>query len=171
MSINAQTLPQISSSLSNNDTTFLTKKRNLSLLQRNYLIRRIISPVTNDKNEYEKISNLYYLLMSLDWTDDSHSKTSLLQNLRGNSLWYYICSNYFPFVSNELVDNVNLLYDVISRYIIERHSNKPIYKKNSKFSKKDKLIKNITSLFSSFTILDDEISSLTTLISQISFLN
>ena len=65
MSINAQTLPQISSSLSNNDTTFLTKKRNLSLLQRNYLIRRIISPVTNDKNEYEKISNLYYLLMSL----------------------------------------------------------------------------------------------------------
>ena len=51
MSINAQTLPQISSSLSNNDTTFLTKKRNLSLLQRNYLIRRIISPVTNDKNE------------------------------------------------------------------------------------------------------------------------
>lgn len=171
MSINAQTLPQISSSLSNNDTTFLTKKRNLSLLQRNYLIRRIISPVTNDKNEYEKISNLYYLLMSLDWTDDSHSKTSLLQNLRGNSLWYYICSNYFPFVSNELVDNVNLLYDVISRYIIERHSNKPIYKKNSKFSKKDKLIKNITSLFSPSTTIDDAISSLTTSISKISSIN
>ena len=135
-------------SLSESSTkTFLNKKRNISLLQRNYLIRRILSPIINDNNEYEKICNLYYLLMSFDWNDEVHSKNNLLQNIRGNSLWFYISAMYFPFVSNELVDNVSLLPDVINKCIIERHSTgKTPYKKNTPYHKKEKFNGDITSL-------------------------
>ena len=131
--------------------TFLNKKRNLNLLQRNYLIRRIVTPSSNEDSDYERISNLYYLLMSFNWNEDIHNncnKTMLMQNLRGNSLWFYICSSYFPYLVNELIDNVNLLPDIVNKFLIERQAlaKSGIYKKNSPSVKKEKLFKQIKSI-------------------------
>lgn len=58
---------------------FLGRKRNLDILQNNYLFRRFLSPEV--ENEYEKISNLYYLLMAFDWNDDKYSKNSISINI------------------------------------------------------------------------------------------
>ena len=147
--------PQMSAST--NDTSspsaFLNRKRNLTILQRNYLIKRIISPLSaqTSNNDYESIANLFYLLMSFNWNDDNHSnnnKNTLLQNLRGNSLWFYYCSSYFPFVANELLDNSCLLPDIVNKYLIERQtlSKCTIYKKNSPSFKKEKTFRTVKNL-------------------------
>ena len=151
----------------NSLNSILNKKRNIDLLQRNYLIRRIISPHIDYKNEYEKNSNLYYLLNSFNWNEELYSKNSIIENLRGNSLWFYFNSMYFPFTSNELIENKELIPDIIKKYIIERQSlNKGIYKKNSPAPKKFKFYNDILSLSEIFiknnkeSFLDEIISNI-----------
>ena len=144
-------LKNLSSSQKNSLNSYINKKRNIDLLQRNYLIRRIISPDIEKNNEYEKNSNLYYLLNSFNWGEELNSKISILSNLRGNSLWFYFNSMYFPFTSNELIENKELLPDIINKYIINRQSlNKGIYKKNSPNMKKLKFYNDILSLSEAF---------------------
>ena len=157
----------LSNSPKNSLKPILNKKRNIDLLQRNYLIRRIISPHIDYKNEYEKISNLYYLLNSFNWNEELYSKNSIIENLRGNSLWFYFNSMYFPFTSNELIEKKELIPDIIKKYIIERQSlNKGIYKKNSPAPKKFKFYNDILSL-SEVLIKNNKESFLDEIISNI----
>ncbi len=160
-------LKNLSPSPKNSLNSLLNKKRNIDLIQRNYLIRRIISPHIDYKNEYEKISNLNYLLNSFNWNEELYSKNSIIDNLRGSSLWFYLNSMYFPFTSNELIENKELIPDIIKKYIIDRQSlNKGIYKKNSPTPKKYKFYNDILSLSESLNKNNKE-SNLDKIISNI----
>ena len=123
---------------------FLNKKRQMEIIQKNYLIRRILTPNIDQKNEYEKIGNFYYLLNSLNW-ENYDSKIPFLDNFRESSFWFFINSQYFPYVSNELIEKKDLFYDVIKKYFIERQSNSNlIIKKNSPENKKIKFFNEIS---------------------------
>ena len=133
-----------SSTKSNESQKFLNKKRQMEIIQKNYLIRRILTPNIDQKNEYEKIGNFYYLLNSLNW-ENYDSKIPFLDNFRESSFWFFINSQYFPYVSNELIEKKDLFYDVIKKYFIERQSNSNlIIKKNSPENKKIKFFNEIS---------------------------
>lgn len=137
------------------DTTeankLLNRKRKIGWQQRNYLIRRLLAPFkesadNKEENEYEKYANYYYLLMAFDWRNEQQIKTRILQNLKPNAFWFYISSNYFPYLYNEFFENKHILNDIIQEFIIDKFTKDLLPKKTSPPSKKKKISKLLNEL-------------------------
>ena len=63
---------------------FLRKKRNLELIERNYLIRRFYYPI-RQANEYEIESKTYSILNHFDLESPLYNKFSSINNISANS--------------------------------------------------------------------------------------
>ena len=100
----------------NKDLKLLQKKRNANLFERNFLYRRLLSQ-PEKSNEYETESNTYALLNRIDLDNQPHNKLSNFKNLSANAFWFYICSNYFPYYSNELIFQKEKIYELIENII------------------------------------------------------
>ena len=108
----------------NKDLKLLQKKRNINLFERNFLYRRFLCP-TEKSNEYETESNSYALLNRIDLENQPHNKLSNFKNLSANAFWFYICSNYFPYYSNELIFHKDKIYELLENLIKQINNNTP----------------------------------------------
>ena len=106
----------------NKDLKLLQKKRNVNLLERNFLYRRFLSQ-PEKSNEYETESNTYALLNRIDLDNQPHNKLSNFKNLSANAFWFYICSNYFPYYSNEFIFQKDKIYELIENLIKQINNN------------------------------------------------
>ena len=104
---------------------FLRKKRNLELIERNYLIRRFYYPI-RQTNEYEIESKTYSILNHFDLESPLYNKFSSINNISANAFWFLICSYYFPYYSNELIDQKECISDELKKLIdyIDTNNNK-----------------------------------------------
>ena len=112
---------------------FLRKKRNLELIERNYLIRRFYYPI-RQTNEYEIESKTYSILNHFDLESPLYNKFSSINNISANAFWFLMCSFYFPYYSNELIDQKECIPEELKKLIdyIDTNNNK----KNSNYGDK-----------------------------------
>ena len=95
---------------------FLRKKRNLELIERNYLIRRFYYPI-RQTNEYEIESKTYSILNHFDLESPLYNKFSSINNISANAFWFLMCSFYFPYYSNELIDQKECIPEELKKLI------------------------------------------------------
>ena len=131
---NAQ--PIISEPKKNNH--LLNKKRNKDLerFERNYLNRRFYHHI-NPNNEYEKEAKTFSILNHFDFDSPPYNKFSSIKNISANAFWFLICSNYFPYFANELLELKIYIPEEITK-LIEYINNNSINvgKKNPNFGEK-----------------------------------
>ena len=94
----------------------LRKKRNLEIIERNYLIRRFYHPIRQN-SEYEMESKAYGILNHFDYDSPPYNKFSCIKNFSANAFWFLICSNYFPYFSNELIDQKECIPSELKKLI------------------------------------------------------
>ena len=94
----------------------LRKKRNLEIIERNYLIRRFYHPIRQN-SEYEMESKAYGILNHFDYDSPPYNKFSSIKNITANAFWFLICSNYFPYYSNELIDQKECIPEELKKLI------------------------------------------------------
>ena len=130
----------------------LRRKRNLEIVERNYLIRRFYYPIKQD-NEYELESKTYSILNQFDLDSPPYNKFSSIKNISANAFWFLICSNYFPYLSNELIDHKECIPEELKKLIDYINSNNiSINKKNySHFGEKFNFLKEIKEIVKNFS--------------------
>ena len=129
----------------------LRKKRNLEIIERNHLIRRFYYPVKPD-NEYQTESNAYGILNHFDFDSPPYNKFSSIKNISANAFWFLICSNYFPYLSNELIDQKECIPEELKKLIDYINTNNiSINKKNSNFGEKFNFLKEIKKIVQNFS--------------------
>ena len=128
----------------------LRKKRNLEIIERNYLIRRFYYPIRQN-NEYEIESKTYGILNHYDFETPPYNKFSSIKNFSLNSFWFFICSNYFPYFSNELIAQKECLPDELKKLIDYINTNSVIIKKSSTTSEKFMFLKNLKKIVQNFS--------------------
>ena len=130
---------------------FLRKKRNLEIIERNYLIRRFYYPIRQN-SDYEIESKTYSILNHFDFDSPPYNKFSSIKNFSANAFWFLICSNYFPYYSNELIDQKECLPEELKKlldYIVANNIN--ISKKNSgNLSEKFSFLRNLKNIVNFF---------------------
>ena len=94
----------------------LRKKRNLEIIERNFLIRRFYYPIRQN-TEYEVESKAYSILNHFDFESPPYNKFSSIKNISANAFWFLICSNYFPYYSNELIDQKECIPEQLKKLI------------------------------------------------------
>ena len=108
----------------------LRKKRNLEIIERNYILRRFYKPI-DANNEYETESKTYSILNHFKLDSPPFNKFSCIKNISANAFWFLFCSNYFPYLSNELIDQKEYIPDELKKLIDIMNSNLVPIKKNS----------------------------------------
>jgi bromodomain and PHD finger-containing protein 1 len=137
----------------------LRKKRNLEIIERNFLIRRFYYPIRQN-NEYEIESKAYSILNHFDFDSPPYNKFSSIKNITANSFWFLICSNYFPYYSNELIDQKECIPEELKKlidYINNNKKNDSNFLKELKkfvqfFSKKKNILNEKINLFQTTNI-------------------
>ena len=120
----------------------LRKKRNLDIIERNYILRRFYKPIDTN-NEYETESKTYSILNHFEFDAPPYNKFSSIKNISANAFWFLFCSNYFPYLSNELIDQKEYIHDELKKLIDCMNSNLVPIKKNSPFIEKFNFIKEL----------------------------
>ena len=120
----------------------LRKKRNLDIIERNYILRRFYKPIDTN-NEYETESKTYSILNHFEFDSPPYNKFSSIKNISANAFWFLFCSNYFPYLSNELIDQKEYIPDELKKLIDCMNSNLVPIKKNSPFIEKFNFIKEL----------------------------
>ena len=121
---------------------YLRKKRNLDIIERNYILRRFYKPIDTN-NEYETESKTYSILNHFDFDSPPYNKFLSIKNISANAFWFLFCSNYFPYLSNELIDQKEYMPDELKKLIDCMNSNLVPIKKNSPFIEKFNFIKEL----------------------------
>ena len=130
---------------------FLRKKRNIEIIERNYLIRRFFYPIRQN-SEYEIEAKTYSILNHFDFDSPPYNKFSSIKNISANAFWFLICSNYFPYYSNELIEHKECIPDELRKLIHSiNENNTNINKKNSNFGEKFNFMKNLRNIFNNFS--------------------
>ena len=128
----------------------LRKKRALEIIERNFILRRFYKPI-DANNEYETESKTYSILNHFKLDSPPFNKFSCIKNISANAFWFLFCSNYFPYLSNELIDQKEYIYDELKKLIDIMNSNViPIKKNSSNFEKcqfLNELKKNSTKVY------------------------
>ena len=125
---------------------FLRKKRNIEIIERNYLIRRFFYPIRQN-SEYEIEAKTYSILNHFDFDLPPYNKFSSIKNISANAFWFLICSNYFPYYSNELIEHKECIPDELRKLIHSiNENNTNINKKNSNFGEKFNFMKNLRNI-------------------------
>ena len=131
-----------SSQLEPKKLNHLRKKRNLDIIERNYILRRFYKPI-DANNEYETESKTYSILNHFEFDSPPYNKFSSIKNISANAFWFLFCSNYFPYLSNELIDQKEYIPDELKKLIDCMNSNLVPIKKNSPFIEKFNFIKEL----------------------------
>ena len=97
-------------------SSVLRKKRNLDIIERNYILRRFYKPIDTN-NEYEMESKTYSILNHFDFDSPPYNKFSCIKNISANAFWFLFCSNYFPYLSNELIDQKEYIPEELKKLI------------------------------------------------------
>ena len=130
--------------------THLRKKRNLDIIERNYIIRRFYKPIEAN-NEYETESKTYSILNHFDFDSPPYNKFSCIKNISANAFWFLFCSNYFPYLSNELIDLKEYIPDELKKLIECLNSNLIPIKKNSNYLEKFNFPKELKKIVQKFS--------------------
>ena len=123
-------------------SSILRKKRNLDIIERNYILRRFYKPIDSN-NEYEMESKTYSILNHFDFDSPPYNKFSCIKNISANAFWFLFCSNYFPYLSNELIDQKEYIPEELKKLIDCLNSNLVPIKKNSPILEKFNFIKEL----------------------------
>ena len=123
-------------------TTHLRKKRNLDIIERNYIIRRFYKPIEAN-NEYETESKTYSILNHFEFDSPPYNKFSCIKNISANAFWFLFCSNYFPYLSNELIDQKEYIPDELKKLIDCLNTNLVPIRKNSPILEKFNFLKEL----------------------------
>ena len=123
-------------------TTHLRKKRNLDIIERNYIIRRFYKPIEAN-NEYETESKTYSILNHFEFDSPPYNKFSCIKNISANAFWFLFCSNYFPYLSNELIDQKEYIPDELKKLIDCLNTNLVPIRKNSPILEKFNFLKDL----------------------------
>ena len=139
------------------------KQKHLSNLEKNYLIRRFYANNIqnepngingiNEINEYEITAKIFSILNHFDFDLPPYNKFSSIKNFSANAFWFLICSNYFPFLSNQLIDKKIYLHEELKK-LIDHHintSNISINKKNQNLGEKFNFLKNLKNIVNKFS--------------------
>ena len=128
----------------------LRKKRNLDIIERNYIIRRFYKPI-DANNEYETESKTYSILNNFEFDSPPYNKFSCIKNISANAFWFLFCSNYFPYLSNELIDLKEYIPDELKKLIDCLNSNLVPIKKNSNYLEKFDFSKELKKIVEKFS--------------------
>ena len=131
----------------------LRKKRNLEIIERNFLIRRFYYPIRQN-SEYEMESKAYGILNHFDYDSPPYNKFSSIKNFSANAFWFWVCSNYFPYFSNELIDQKECIPGELKKLIdyINTNNISSINKKNNlTYSEKFTFLKELKKIVQNFT--------------------
>ena len=123
-------------------SSVLRKKRNLDIIERNYILRRFYKPIDTN-NEYEMESKTYSILNHFDFDSPPYNKFSCIKNISANAFWFLFCSNYFPYLSNELIDQKEYIPEELKKLIDCLNSNLVPIKKNSPIIEKFNFINEL----------------------------
>ena len=123
-------------------TTHLRKKRNLDIIERNYIIRRFYKPIEAN-NEYETESKTYSILNHFEFDSPPYNKFSCIKNISANAFWFLFCSNYFSYLSNELIDQKEYIPDELKKLIDCLNTNLVPIRKNSPILEKFNFLKEL----------------------------
>ena len=86
---------------------------------------------------------LFHIILNhFDFDSPPYNKFSSIKNITANSFWFLICSNYFPYYSNELIDQKECIPEELKKLIDCINNNK---KNDSNFLKE---LKKIVQFFS-----------------------
>ena len=129
----------------------LRKKRNLEIIERNYLIRRFYYPIRQN-SEYELEAKTYSIFNHFDFDSPPYNKFSSIKNMSANAFWFLICSNYFPYYANELFDQKDYIPEELKKLIdFINNNNISINKKNANLGDKFNFVKNLKKIVSNFS--------------------
>ena len=129
----------------------LRKKRNLEIIERNYLIRRFYCPIRQN-SEYELKAKTYSIFNHFDFDSPPYNKFSSIKNISANAFWFLICSNYFPYYANELIDQKEYIPEELKKLIdYINNNNISINKKNPNLGDKFNFLKNLKTLVNNFS--------------------
>ena len=98
------------------DQHLLRKKRNLEIIERNFLIRRFYYPIRQN-NEYEIEAKTYSILNQFDLDSPPYNKFASINNITPNAFWFLICTYYFPYYSNELIAQKEIIPEELQKLI------------------------------------------------------
>ena len=135
---------------------YLRKKRNLDIIERNYIIRRFYKPI-DANNEYETESKTYSILNHFEFDSPPYNKFSCIKNISANAFWFLFCSNYFPYLSNELIDLKEYIPDELKKLIDCLNSNIVPIKKNCSYLEKFNFPKELKKIVQKFSKKKNEI--------------
>ena len=127
----------------------LRKKRNLDIIERNFILRRFYKPI-DANNEYETESKTYGILNHFKLDSPPFNKFSCIKNISANAFWFLLCSNYFPYLSNELIDQKELIPEELKKLIDIMNSNSIPIKKNSPNNEKSQFLKELKKIVQKF---------------------
>ena len=68
----------------------LRKKRNLDIIERNFILRRFYKPIEAN-NEYETESKTYSILNHFEFDLPPYNKFSSIKNISANAFWFLFC--------------------------------------------------------------------------------
>jgi len=134
------------------DKKLLGNKRVNCSLSENFIFRKALS--TNLNGNYEKIASIYRNIFSFNWDDEKISKmknsprnfiVNLVPYMTPSAFWFYVSSQYFPFISNEFFNNSEEL-KTIFEMLIEKFSYGKSLKKNTHLFNKKNFLYDIVSL-------------------------
>ena len=129
--------------------THLRKKRNLDKIEQNYLIRRFYKSI-DTKNEYETELKTYSILNHYEFDLPPYNKFSCIKNISANAFWFLFCSNYFPYLSNQLIDQKEYIIEELKKLIDCLNSNILPIKKNSDYLNKFNFPKELQKIVQKF---------------------
>ena len=127
----------------------LRKKRNLEIIERNYLIRRFYYPIKQN-SEYEIEAKTYGILNHFDFDSSPYNKFSSIKNISANAFWFLLCSNYFPYYSNELIDQKECIPEELKKLIDYINNNNSIKKISTNFGEKFNFLRNLKNIVNNF---------------------
>ena len=145
--------PQAITSEPKKNNHLLNKKRNKDLerFERNYLNRRFYHHI-NPNNEYEKEAKTFSILNHFDFDSPPYNKFSSIKNISANAFWFLICSNYFPYFANELLELKIYIPEEITKLIEYINNNSiSVGKKNQNFGEKFNFLKNLKNIVNKFS--------------------
>ena len=129
----------------------LRKKRNLEIIERNFLIRRFYYPIRQN-SEYELEAKTYSIFNHFDFDSPPYNKFSSIKNISANAFWFLICSNYFPYYANELIDQKEYIPEELKKLIDHINNNNiSINKKNANLGDKFNFLKNLKKIVNNFS--------------------
>ena len=129
--------------------THLRKKRNLDKIEQNYLLRRFYKSI-DTKNEYETEFKSYSILNNYEFDLPPYNKFSCIKNISANAFWFLFCSNYFPYLSNQLIDQKEYIPEELKKLIDCLNMNILPIKKNSDYLHKFNFPKELQKIVQKF---------------------